>query len=708
MITDLLEHEQVVPCYEKFELTFRLTEPYDNPYDSRDVEVWAIFYGPEPTQTETIAPGFYDQHFKVVESDDRETLEREGEPHWNIRFAPLEVGLHHFEIKVRYRQGPIFTSATDSFNCIDGDSGGFVRRVEDSCFLRFDDDSPYTPIGHNLAWDDNRDEKLLDWFDARLRKMRDANENWTRLWMTNWGRYGLAIEWSPLPWAPGHSGVGRYSLESAWKLDQVVKSLESCGIKAQLVIEPHANLQSEKDWSTNPYNQCVDGGFLREPGEFFSNCEARRLFKQRLRYIVARWGCSTSIMAWELFNEVQNIDKFYENSGYVIGWHQEMADFLKATDPANHLITTSSHAQSISAVWSIPSIDLIQPHLYAQSAIGAIDATCRTLRRFQKPILIGEFGTLVCDVEYPEDNLKEVSDPPWPQMREGLHLHNGIWCATFLGATAQLWWWNYIDGQQLYNQFAPLAAFWEGEWLDGELRPAVIDLTDAPTRERLWISTGEVDFFGLSPQTKFVVSADGRIAGREDLHPYLHGDGHAHLRTDPTFLVDLEGGEFRIHFEGVAENGAKLELLVDDEHKDAFELDHSQECRILEIGLPPGRHRVQIRNTGADWVLVTGYEFTRCPHRGIRAYGIQGSTRAYLWFTDIGNQLQREAASSAFERVSATLRGLQDGEYVMQVYGTQPDAGGVLEEHSVACTDRELSFQLPSFTHDIAVKFKLK
>ena len=41
------------------------------------------------------------------------------------------------------------------------------------------------------------------------------------------------------------------------------------------------------------------------PAAFFTDPEAKALFKQRLRYLVARYGAYRNLLAWELFNEVQ-------------------------------------------------------------------------------------------------------------------------------------------------------------------------------------------------------------------------------------------------------------------------------------------------------------------------------------------------------------------------------------------------------------------
>ena len=50
-----------------------------------------------------------------------------------------------------------------------------------------------------------------------------------------------------------------------------------------------------------------DRGVVNSSEEFFASSEARTWYKNRLRYIVARWGYSPSIAMWEFFNEVDNV-----------------------------------------------------------------------------------------------------------------------------------------------------------------------------------------------------------------------------------------------------------------------------------------------------------------------------------------------------------------------------------------------------------------
>lgn len=160
----------------KLEVSFQLTEPYDDPFDERDVEVWAVFTDPAPTHTETSVPGYFDQQFEIVEIGDQQELKKKGEPNWKIRFAPVEVGKYHFEIKVRYPSS--VSSGRIDFECKGKteNAKGFVRR-SGKYYLCYDDGSTYLPIGYNLAWDNPKNKKIVDWFVKRLQKASLAKTN---------------------------------------------------------------------------------------------------------------------------------------------------------------------------------------------------------------------------------------------------------------------------------------------------------------------------------------------------------------------------------------------------------------------------------------------------------------------------------------------------------------------------------------------------
>lgn len=121
------------------------------------------------------------------------------------------------------------------------------------------------------------------------------------------------LEWTPYyddfgVW-PYYSGlVGRYNMASAWKLDYLVDLAHLRGLRIVLCFEttrPFQEIPSREglDWRSNPYN-AANGGPLTSPEQFFSNNEAEDYYKRKLRYIIARWGYSSDVLAWQLFNEI--------------------------------------------------------------------------------------------------------------------------------------------------------------------------------------------------------------------------------------------------------------------------------------------------------------------------------------------------------------------------------------------------------------------
>ncbi|MFP4058010.1 MAG: hypothetical protein ACLF0G_14170 [Candidatus Brocadiia bacterium] len=118
---------------------------------------------------------------------------------------------------------------------------------------------------------------------------------------------------------------------------------------------------------------------------------------------------------------------------------------------------------------------------------------------------------------------------------------------------------------------------------------------------------------------EFPVQADGTVGGQWALNGFLQGKLHAHLRNPPTFLVHLpRGGALLVHVRAVAAQGSVLECLVDGALVRRVELGDRdgrnepsapEHERTLECPLPPGRHRVTVRNVGGDWATVAWYAF---------------------------------------------------------------------------------------------------
>ncbi len=230
---------------------------------------------------------------------------------------------------------------------------------------------------------------------------------------------------------------GYYNPVDCFMLDEIVEAARQHGIYLQLcLITRDLYMSSLKDQNSPEYQKAID--------------DARKL----LRYAVARWGYSTSVAAWEYFNEIDpNLptDRFYT----------ELGEYLERIDPYHHLRTTSTWHPSARDCRH-PKLDIADVHFYLRPADGkrlsdeveaVLDRT-RFLRQHapDKPAHLGEFG------------LANERWQPTPQMQQSdqvVDFHNAIWASALSGSsgTVLFWWWDRLDKRNHYPHYRPLADF---------------------------------------------------------------------------------------------------------------------------------------------------------------------------------------------------------------------------------------------------------
>jgi hypothetical protein len=328
--------------------------------------------------------------------------------------------------------------------------------ARDPRYLAFEDGTPYFAVGENTGWYDARGTDAYDdWFGALAKQ----HANFGRIWMSSWA---FGLEWND-------TGLGNYTkrLDRAWQLDRVLDEADRRDIYVMFSLLNHGAFSTvfNSEWASNPYN-AANGGPLAMPAEFFTNPEARKLFERRLRYVVARWGWSTHVQSWELWNEVDLTDGY--NSSTVAAWHAEMASSLRAFDPHDHLIT-SSHAIFFNdpSVWSV--LDFTQQHFYADTippfanvAKTVMNLTADRFAATGKPVLFGELGV---NSRGPSET--KAADP------EGIGVHDGLWGGVVSGGfgTAMPWWWDNViatEPDRYYPMFGAVARFVRGVAWDRE------------------------------------------------------------------------------------------------------------------------------------------------------------------------------------------------------------------------------------------------
>lgn len=457
--------EGTVPLYRPFEVGFRVDGPYFNPFDPDEIAVDAVIDCPSGKQV--VFPCYFCQDFERRRDAPGDDLYiPTGPGHWRLRFAPFEEGSHIVIIRAKAEDEKA-ESGRLSFTAAGRDKGMPPVRVSKANTFCFEtiEGKPFYPVGHNVrSPTDTRCTQVLGWsplpdrgltaYERYFPRMAENGENLAEVWMASWW---LGLEWTG-KWK-GYHGVGRYNLQHAWMLDALLELAYRHGLYIHLVVDNHGKISSycDQEWQYSPYNQ-HNGGFLFLPDHFFTDERARKLHKQKLRYIIARWCAFTNIMGFELISELDLTGSrhgTYKNP-YVLEWHREMTAFFRSLDCYGHPLTThfSGNFNVIDPkIAEDPCIDYVVVDAYRGGASPFPELMFRSseyIARFKKPFMITEYGGA------------------WNGTDEaGLHadLHSGLWSAacTRSAGTPLLWWFDFIERKDLYWEYKAFQHFMADE-----------------------------------------------------------------------------------------------------------------------------------------------------------------------------------------------------------------------------------------------------
>ncbi len=318
--------------------------------------------------------------------------------------------------------------------------------------LAFADGTPWLAIGPNLAWASAPD-RAVDF--ARYAGLLQAQGcNHVRVWLASW---------SGKPW----DGDG-LRLDHAWLTDQHLAAARANGLGVTLVLENFHDLLTGKGapWGATPEERIaafIDGGPL--PG-----------WLARLRYVLARWGADDTIAMWEPINEVDMAQPVRERA---LPWLEKSIAWLKREDADRRLVTASWAGEDWPRAMALPGVDVSQVRGYVfewtaadwrliertRDAMGMWIEPFAEAQRLGKPFLLAEVGYQGSN----EDNRGNQLD------KDGMLLRQLSWVGLMLGGcgSGMNWWWDvYIDKQQLWPVYGPMASITKRiDWRDRELSP---------------------------------------------------------------------------------------------------------------------------------------------------------------------------------------------------------------------------------------------
>ncbi len=464
-LRDVRPSTHELSCFDKFEVTFDLPDRYANPFDPEEVAVTAKIETPEG-KTVTIDGFNTCDYYRTVTPTGEEVLPQ-GAPHWKIRYAPPRPGTYRYTLQAHDTRGTA-TWGPGDFVALPATQPGYVRVSKiDPRYFEFDNGTPFFPIGHNIrSPSDSRMNSQFPWvkrwpegttaYARHFSAMREYGENMAEIWMAVWS---LGLEWSS-QWR-GYHGIGQYNLMNAWEMDRVIDEADRNGLYLNVVIHNHGKFSGfmDHEWASNPFNKKV-GGYMESPEEYFTDPRAHESFRKLMRYIIARWGYSTRVFAWELWSEVNLTganNKFYRTPECV-NWHRFAADAILELDPNRHLVNThycsdyTAQNMEITALSNIThsSVDAYHNDARVLKIVELLAGSAQCNNPNGKPVLITEFGGASS-----AQSLAHLENS----------LHAGLWSSTSIpiAGTPFFWWWGLIEEENYYPEFLAISRYMKGE-----------------------------------------------------------------------------------------------------------------------------------------------------------------------------------------------------------------------------------------------------
>ncbi len=447
-------------------------------------------------------------------------------------------------------------------------------------------------------------------------------------------------------WDP-YNLIGNYQInqDKMMETDLDIQTFENNSIFATWCLQTYGfdDIPNTNDyyasWSTNPYKYELN---KNQVTEFFTDSDCQRFFKNKLRYIQARWGYSASIAIYQLNSEIDDFGRsktgtppnevwtnpYRTNATYAQKgeqWQTTMASHIKSFYP-NHLISSSYVANPTQTVTQgqaeFPIVchdkfiynnncDIVSWNPYQDDKpTNGVGTEVLNRKRFTWVHEIAfDIGSLIADCN---PNIFRFCDKPIffseCGMNDGynidpftdIQMHNMIWataCSGMAGVGLPWQGWEaYTSGSQIekkFKNFRAIANFFNGiDFENNKYVPAVfhawqlidpngdIDNTDDQSPDSM-----KIEIFTMQNDKSSTSEASDRGFGW--LH---HRDGFWPRRLTP------------VPYQDTVENITKFNFIPNANPSDILLQDRTHDYKLN--GFKIGNYLIDIFSTGGTGALI--------------------------------------------------------------------------------------------------------
>jgi hypothetical protein len=402
-----------------------------------------------------------------------ESILPEGDPVTMARFTPTQVGTYHYQAM----RGQTVVEE-GQFTCTPSDHAGYVQvSPRDGRYFRHSDGSSYCPIGpcmvgppryalskgteHFATGEDTGTLGCAD-YDRWFRLLARNGGNFVRIWLSN-------------PYFNVETNVaGELDLAAFARVDRLVELARQYGIRLKLCFD-HFRTFETGTFFYKDLRHPEDGRRPVDVDEWLQEPTWRELWLVKARAYIARYGGDPTVMAWELWNEMDCVRGRWE---LVREWTRDMLVALKRMAPRQLVVNSLGsydhpRKAGVQDDFRMAEMDFQQVHRYLDQgapweictvdpvafSVQAVQAT----RRPDRPILLAETGAV-----------NDRHTGPFRFYRldnRGIIFHDTTYPAFFAGAagTGQIWHWDhYVDQKNLWRYYRPFSDLVAGIALDGE------------------------------------------------------------------------------------------------------------------------------------------------------------------------------------------------------------------------------------------------